>query len=403
LESPGTVEAVNSNTQGVAVACLQTNVNAIIYCNNTTDIRQSRTAFAGSSSFQRYSSGGVAQGALTAVVSNPTAASSAARLTSGAFVHAYTTINNVPAFTVWSRAGVVQVTETTPETVYSRWVSVSALPNGEFVLAWESLYGALVRFGRYSAAGVLQGSLTTVEATTAACGVLAALRNGGFAIGYMNSASAPRFAVFDATGTQVAAPATLEAITTAWIDAVGLSTGGVAFLYGPSGTSVKYITKTATGAAALAATTVETVNNTAGSVGALPGGEFVVAYNNGTANLRYARYSAAGALQGSLGTVEVKSVSAVACKALNNGDFWIAYANATDSDVRFIRYTSPAVILGVADRAAAPGETVAVRTVGMFTLRDNWGVPAVFDHSTATPVRGNRGTIFGKTATLNGV
>jgi len=403
LDSPGTVEAVNSIARGVAVACLQTNINAILYCNATTDIRQSRATFAGSSSFQRYSSGGVTQGALTAVVSNPTSASSAARLPSGAFVHAYTTINNVPAFTVWSRAGVVQVTETVAEAVYSRWISASALPNGEFVLAWESLYDAVVRFGRYSAAGVLQGSLTTVEATVAARGALAALRNGGFAIGYMNSASAPRFAVFDGAGTQVAAPATLEAVTTTWIAAAGLSTGGVVFLYGPSGTSVKYITKTATGSAGISATTVETVNNTAGSVGALPGGEFVVAYNNSTTNLRYARYSATGVLQGSLGTVEAKSVSAVECRALNNGDFWITYANATDSDVRFIRYTSPAVILGVADRAAAPGETVAVRTAGMFTLRDNWGAPTVFDHSTATPIRGNRGTIFGKTATLNGV
>jgi hypothetical protein len=250
---------------------------------------------------------------------------------------------------------------------------------------------------------VRQGSLTTVEATTAVRGAVAGLRSGNFAVGYVNSAGAPRFAIFDAANAQVTAPATLEAVTTAWIDAAGLSAGGVVFLYGPSGTSVKYITKTATGGAALAATPVETVNNTAGSVGALPGGEFVVAYNNSTTNLRYARYSAAGALQGSLGTVEAKSVSAVACGALNSGDFWISYASLTDSDVRFVRYASPAVILGVADRAAAPGETVAVRTAGMFTLRDNWGVPAVFDHSAATPVRGNRGTIFGKTATLYGV
>ena len=403
IDAPGVVEGVNSNTRGVAVACLQANINAIIYCNAATDLRQSRTSFSGTSSFQRYSSAGVAQGALTAVVANPTPASCATRLANGGFVYAYTTVNNIPVFTVWSRGGVVQVTETVAEAVYSRWISASALPNGEFALAWESLYDGLVRFGRYSAAGVLQGSLTTVEATTAVRGAVAGLRSGNFAVGYVNSAGTPRFAIFNAAGTPVAAPATLEAVTTAWIDAAGLSTGGVAFLYGPSSTSVKYITKTATGAAGIAATVVETVNNTAGGVGALPGGEFVVAYKNSTTNLRYAKYSAAGVLQGSLGTVEAKNIVAVSCGSLNNGALWIAYASLTDTDVRFTRYVSPAVVLGVADRAAAPGETVAVRTAGMFTLRDNWGTPQVFDHSTATPVRGNRGTIFGKTATLNGV
>ena len=403
LSGPTIVEAVNTNGAGLAVACLQTNINVFVYTSGVTAIRQTLSSFSGTSSFQRYSSSGTTQGPLTAVVSNPTRASASARLVGGSFVYAYTTINNVPAFTVWSRTGVVQVTETLPEAVYSRWISVSALPNGGFVLAWESLYGALVRFGRYSAAGALQGALTTVEATTAASGSVTGLRDGTFALGYLNASGAPRFAIFDTTGTQTAAPATLEAVTATWIETSGLSTGDVVFTYNPSGPSVKYIIKTSTGAAKVSATTVESVTNTTGSVCALPGGDFAVAYNNSTTNLRYGRYSAAGVLQGSLGTVEAKSVSSVACGALNNGDLWIAYANATDSDVRFVRYGSSAVVLGVADRDAAPGETLAVRTSGMFTLRENWGAPAVFDHSTATPVRGNRGTIFGKTATLNGV
>jgi len=403
VSSPATLEAVNSRDQGVAVACLLTGVDAFVYSNATTAVRQVRTSVAGTSSFYRYSSGGVAQGPLTAVTANPTSASASTRLVNASFVYAYTTSTGSPAFTIWSRDGLVQTTETIPEVVTSRWISVGALPNGEFVLAWESLSGALVRFGRYSAAGVLQGLLTTVEAVASARGAVAGLRNGSFAIGYLNTANAPRFAIFSATGAQIAAPATLESVVSLWIDAVGLSNGNVAFAYGPSGTSVKYITKTSIGGAALSATTVEAVSNLAGCLGALPGGEFVVAYNNSTTNLRYARYSASGALQGSLSTVEAKSVSAVACGVLNSGDFWIAYNSAGDSDVRFVRYASTAVILGVADRNAASGETVAVRTAGMFTLRDNWGAPALFDHSTATPVRGNRGTVFGKTATLNGV
>jgi hypothetical protein len=76
--------------------------------------------------------------------------------------------------------------------VSSSFTSVSALPNGEFVVAYRDASG-YPRFGRYSAAGVLQGSLTTVESVGNSYISVSALPNGEFVVAYRDASAYPRF------------------------------------------------------------------------------------------------------------------------------------------------------------------------------------------------------------------
>ena len=247
---------------------------------------------------------------------------------------------------------------TTVESVVSSYTSVSALPNGEFVVAYcgASNYP---RFGRYSAAGVLQGSLTTVESVASSYTSVSALPNGEFVVAYCGASNYPRFGRYSAAGV----------------------------LQG-------------------SLTTVESVASSYTSVSALPNGEFVVAYCGASNYPRFGRYSAAGVLQGSLTTVESVGNSYISVSALPNGEFVVAYRDAS-AYPRFGRYNGMLMaIMGVALNAASSGGELFIATGGefgrpkTFEMVDTFGNSQSFDHQS---LGGTKGTIVGKTAYLKGL
>ena len=197
----------------------------------------------------------------------------------------------------------------------------------------------------------------------------------------------------------------IEAVAATFVACDGLTNGNIVAFYNNGATNLRFTVISPAGASVIVPTLIETAAvSGVGGVHGCPGGEFIVAYGITAGTLlKTRRYSKFGVQQNSTITIATKSTLAVDVSTINNGDYWPVYGNATDSTVDFARYASPVVVLGTTLKSGGEGALIPVKVEGLVTLREDWGGVKTFDHTTATPVAGNEGSVFGRVSNFVGI